>query len=268
MARYSKASQDALSWQPIQYWDAVGGQLRQRDAQRARQNHNIIQQERVSMAKKEASGEQLAEVVKLARGNSAAAQTLVDNLVAGRIELSVGADGKLSVMADEMSDSVPARTGTSLTSTMKPTNAIDPKTAYKEIQQIAGSREGTIALQKRATAQSLTPREAKLIERHDALMAANKTQAREERPPLPSTYPTQPEFASRRIRDLVANPDGFARVNDAREAIAEIRATPNHPAYDPHAINHKSALAEVHQLYQIGYPPESYPTEMLEGKKE
>src|SRR5215469_14332974 len=33
------------------------------------------------------------------------------------------------------------------------------------------------------------------------------------------------------------------------------------------AVNHKSASNELHQLYQIAYPPESYPTEILEGSK-
>jgi hypothetical protein len=57
-------------------------------------------------------------------------------------------------------------------------------------------------------------------------------------------------------------------VNDAREAIAEIRATKNHPAFDTSAVNHKSTSNELHQLYQIAYPSESYPTEVLEGAKE
>jgi hypothetical protein len=141
---------------------------------------------------------------------------------------------------------------------MKPINAIDPKTAYKEIEQIAGSSEGKVALQKRATGQSLTPREAKLIGRHDALMAANEEQAHKERPPLPGKYSTQPEFASRRIRELVANPDGFARINDAREYIAEIRATKGHAAFDEQAVNHKHAREELRQLYELAYPPESF----------
>ena len=79
---------------------------------------------------------------------------------------------------------------------------------------------------KRATGQSLNPSETKLLARHDTLMAANEEQARKERAPLPGKYSSHPEFASKRARDLVAERDGFTRVNNASEAIAEIRATP------------------------------------------
>ena len=216
------------------------------------------------MAKKEVSAAEITDVLKIVQSNPAAAARLTELLTSGQVEVSMGVDGKLSVRADEVGTAPTS----ALTSPMKPGAAIDQQTAYKELAQIAGSPEGKIALQKRATGQSLTPREAKLIGRNDALMEANEEQARAERPPLPGKYSTQPEFASRRIRDLVANPDGFARVNDAREAIAEIRATKNHPAFDERHVNYKHAREELTQLYQLAYPPESYPIEKLEGSKE
>jgi hypothetical protein len=64
--------------------------------------------------------------------------------------------------------------------------------------------------------------------------------------------------------ELVAERDGFARVNNARAAIAEIRATPNHPAYNPQAANHKHAREELWQSYELAYPPESFNNETKE----
>ena len=271
MARYSKTSKDnPLSWQSIQYWDVVGAQLRQRDAQRARQNQGTIQQERrTEVAKQDVSAAEIADVLKIVRGNLAAAARLTELITSGQVEVGIGADGRLSVRADEVASTTPTNTtGTSLTSTMRPSKAIDQKTAYKELAQIAGSPEGKIALQKRATGQSLIASETKLLGRHDALMAANSEQARAEAPKLPGKYNTQPEFASRLVREIVANPDGFQRINDARQAISEIRANKGHAAWNEHDPGYKNARAEMRMLYDLAYPPESMPVEKLEGSKE
>jgi len=56
MARYSRASQDILSCQSMQYWDAVGAQLRQRDVQCAQatcraEQQSKLEEERAAMSK-------------------------------------------------------------------------------------------------------------------------------------------------------------------------------------------------------------------------
>jgi hypothetical protein len=78
---------------------------------------------------------------------------------------------------------------------------------------------------------------------------------------LPDFYKVQPEFASKLVRSIGAEQDGFTRINDARQAIAEIRATKGHSAFDEQAVNHKHARE---QLYELAYPPESFNNETKE----
>jgi len=205
------------------------------------------------MKLRDVSATEIAEVVKLVRSNPAAAAELTELIASGQVEVTTRSDGTLSVRAAEASDTV----ATSLTAPFKPgTGAIDSRTAYQEIAKIAASPEGKIALQKHRTGQGLTPSEAAIIKRHDALLAANSEQAFRERPKLPGTYSTKPEFASKLVRELVAERDGFTRINDARQAIAELRARGDHPAFNEQSPNHKQGVEELHQLYQIAYPDE------------
>jgi hypothetical protein len=247
----------------------MGMMLRQRDQVQARRS--IIEKEQSYMAKTDVSAAEIADVLKIVRGNPAAAARLTELITSGQVEVGIGADGRISVRADEVASTEPTTTasaGTALTSPMRPSKAIDGKTAYKELAEIAGSREGSIALQKKRTGQTLTDGEARIVARHDALMAANNQQARAEAPKLPDKYSTQPEFASRLVRDIAANPYGFQRVNDARQAISEIRADKNHAAWNERDPGYKNARAEVRMLYDLAYPPESMPVEKLEGSKE
>lgn len=57
-------------------------------------------------------------------------------------------------------------------------------------------------------------------------------------------------------RELAAERDGFTRVNDARQAIAELLARGDHPAFNAQSPNHKQGVEELQQLYQIAYPDE------------
>jgi hypothetical protein len=50
---------------------------------------------------------------------------------------------------------------------------------------------------------------------------------------------------------LAAERDDFTRVNDAQQAIAELRAWSGHPAFNEHSPNHKQGLEELHQLYRF-----------------
>jgi len=88
----------------------------------------------------------------------------------------------------------------------------------------------------------------------DQLNALTDAEARAERLPLPGTYRVQPEFTSKLIRELAAERDDFTRINDARQAIAEIRAKGDHPAFNEHSPNHKPGRAELDQLYKLAYP--------------
>jgi hypothetical protein len=182
---------------------------------------------RAEMAKVNVPASEWMDIARQMKGNPAMRVRLAELIRTGQVDISIDDSGNLRVMAD----AVPATStppSSALTSAMKPARTIDSRTAYKAIAEIAGSREGKIALQKRATGQTLSPGETRLLERHDALMAANEEQARKERPKLPGKYSTQPEFASRLVRGIVAERDGFTRVNDARQAIAEIRANKDH----------------------------------------
>jgi hypothetical protein len=154
-------------------------------------------------------------------------------------------------------------TSTSLTSTMKPGKAIDPKTAYKELAQIAGSREGSIALQKKRTGQTLTAGEARIVARHDALLAANAAQARAERPPLPGSYKSEKTYVSTRIQEIAKLPP-FEQANAARGYRAELR---RHPAFlDERHAEHKQILEEVHRTYGAEFYKDNTPVLPDENK--
>jgi hypothetical protein len=262
MARYSKASRGIImdaAW--MRSVDEMGEQLlRQRDAQRARQNQSTIQQERkTEVAKKNVPMNEWLDIARQMKDNPAMRARLAELISAGQVDISVGADGNLRVRADEVGNS-PAPSS-SVTSSLKPTTAtpqLSGRELAREVGKLADSRDYKVGLERKRAHQELTSSQQAALVKMGQLEALSAAEARAEKPPLPGKYSTQPEFASRRIRELVANPDGFARINDAREYIAEIRATKGHAAFDEQAVNHKHAREELRQLYELAYPPESF----------
>jgi hypothetical protein len=187
MARYSKASQDALSWKSMQYWNGVSAQLRQRDAQRARQNQGTIEKEQSSyMAKKDVSAAEIADVLKIVRGNPAAAARLTELITSGQVEVSMGVDSKLSVTADEVSDSAPPGTGTSLTSTMNPSvPQLSGIELAKAVSAHANTQDYKIALERKRSNRDMTSAQRAALTKMEQLEAMTAAEARAEKPPLP-----------------------------------------------------------------------------------
>jgi len=266
MARYSKASQDALSWKSMQYWNGVSAQLRQRDAQRARQNQGTIEKEQSSyMAKKDVSAAEIADVLKIVRGNPAAAARLTELITSGQVEVGVGADGRLSVRADEVASSAPASTtGTSLTSTMKPSAPqLSGSELAKAVSAHANTQDYKIALERKRSNRDMTSAQRAALTKMGQLEALTNAEARAEKPPLPGTYKSQKTYVSSRIQGIAKLPP-FEQVNAAREYRAELR---RHPAFlDERHAEHKQILEEVRRTYGAEFYKDNTPVLPDENK--
>jgi len=244
----------------------TGMMLRQRDVQWARQNR---EERRTEMAKKEVPMNEWLDIARQMKDNPAMRARLAEMISAGQVDISVGADGNLRVMADEVGNS-PARSS-SVTSSLKPMTATPQASGLelaRRVAKLADSRDYKLGEERRRSKQELTPAQQAAVSEMRQLEALTAAEKRAEAPKLPGKYSTQPEFASRLVRDLAANPDGFQRVNDARQAISEIRANRNHAAWNERDPGFKNARAEMRMLYDLAYPPESMPVEKLEGSKE
>lgn len=91
--------------------------------------------------------------------------------------------------------------------------AVDQKTAYRELAKMVADPEVATAFQVARTAgrKSLTERQARLVARHDELLAANNAQAESERPKLPQSAPGTRPFQPRLWTFLRTNNEGRKR---------------------------------------------------------
>lgn len=125
--------------------------------------------------------------------------------------------------------------------------------AFERIAQIAGSDEGRVALQRKRTGQSLTPRQQDLIDEHDYLMEENGRTARAERPLAhrigPSRYGESLTHVPAEVLRISRLPP-FEQQQAAREMRTKIMNDRNHPYFNPNHAEHKQALKTMELLYQ------------------
>jgi hypothetical protein len=154
----------------------------------------------------------------------------------------------------EMPDTEIAEMASKLTSTITPAAPSAPAEPFREIAQIAGSREGKIALQRRDTGQPLDPQQTRLVARHDELLALNNTQARKEQASANSPKPLN-TYIGRDVMAFATNQNKVQRQQLAAEHRAKVLGDTNHPYWNASSTEHKAAVVGMKiatQMMQTG----------------
>ena len=137
----------------------------------------------------------------------------------------------------------PLPMATTLTAGTQPP-VIDGRTAFKELTQWMKNKEVVTALQRRRVGQSIDERQTALLAHHDALSAANNSQARAER----AQKVTKPPRAS--IEAPIVAPK-FKDVDEARGKRLELQHDLGSDYHNPASAGYKQARETVKAAYQL-----------------